>query len=45
MNGRSCPEAEEAASSVISLPVHPSVEKSDLEKIVSTLEKASKTIL
>jgi dTDP-4-amino-4,6-dideoxygalactose transaminase len=41
----SCPEAEEAASSVISIPVHPSVEKSELEQIISTLEKASKTIL
>jgi perosamine synthetase len=37
-----CPEAESASTEVLSLPVHPSLEKSDLEKIVSTLEEASK---
>ena len=37
-----CPEAESASSGVLSLPVHPSLEKSDLEKIVSTLKEASK---
>ena len=41
----SCPEAEKAASEVISIPVHPSVSPEDLEKIVAVLEKASKTIL
>jgi dTDP-4-amino-4,6-dideoxygalactose transaminase len=39
----SCPESELAASEVLSLPVHPSLEKSDLEKIVSVLEEASKS--
>jgi perosamine synthetase len=37
-----CPEAESASSDVLSLPVHPSLEKSDLEKIVSTVKEASK---
>ena len=41
----SCPEAEKAASEVISIPVHPSIGLKDLEKIVSVLEEASKTIL
>jgi dTDP-4-amino-4,6-dideoxygalactose transaminase len=40
-----CPEAENAAGEVISIPVHPSLTKIDLEKIVQTLKNASKTIL
>jgi dTDP-4-amino-4,6-dideoxygalactose transaminase len=40
----SCPEAETAASEVLSLPVHPSLEDSDLEKIVSVLKEASNSI-
>jgi perosamine synthetase len=39
-----CPEAEKASSEVLSLPVHPSLKKDDLEKIVSTLKEASKSI-
>jgi perosamine synthetase len=37
-----CPEAESASSEVLSLPVHPSLDKSDLEEIVSALKEASK---
>ena len=37
----SCPEAEEASLEVLSLPVHPSLEMEDLEKIVKVLEDAS----
>ena len=40
----SCPEADAASSEVLSLPVHPSLEKNDLEKIVSVLNEASKQI-
>jgi perosamine synthetase len=40
----SCPEADAASSDVLSLPVHPSLEKNDLEKIVSVLDEASKQI-
>ena len=40
----SCPEAERASSEVLSLPVHPSLKKEDLEKIVSTLKEASNII-
>ena len=40
----SCPEAENASSEVLSLPVHPSLEDSDLEKIVSVLKEASNSI-
>ena len=40
----SCPEAEAASSEVLSLPVHPSLEKNDLEKIVSVLNEASKQL-
>ncbi len=43
--GASCPEAEKAASEVISIPVHPSIDLEDLEKIISVLEEASKTVL
>jgi len=39
-----CPESESAASEVLSLPVHPSLENSDLEKIVSVLKEASNSI-
>ena len=39
-----CPESESAASEVLSLPVHPSLKNSDLEKIVSVLEEASNSI-
>jgi perosamine synthetase len=40
----SCPEAETASSEVLSLPVHPSLGIDDLDKIVSVLDEASKTI-
>jgi dTDP-4-amino-4,6-dideoxygalactose transaminase len=40
----SCPEAEAASAEVLSLPVHPLLEKNDLEKIVSVLREASKQI-
>jgi dTDP-4-amino-4,6-dideoxygalactose transaminase len=40
----SCPEAEAASSEVLSLPVHPSLGIDDLDKIVSVLDEASKTI-
>jgi dTDP-4-amino-4,6-dideoxygalactose transaminase len=40
----SCPEAEKASSEVLSIPVHPSLKIDDLEKIVSVLAEASKTI-
>lgn len=40
----SCPEAENAASEVLSLPVHPSLEGNDLKKIVSVLKEASNSI-
>jgi dTDP-4-amino-4,6-dideoxygalactose transaminase len=36
-----CPEAEKAANEVISIPVHPSLNVEDLEKIVQVLEDAS----
>ena len=39
-----CPEAERASSEVLSLPVHPSLKKEDLEKIVFTLKEASNII-
>ncbi len=38
-----CPEAESASSEVLSLPVHPSLNKLELEEIVSALKEASKT--
>jgi perosamine synthetase len=40
----SCPEAEKAAAEVLSLPVHPSLDVDDLEKIVSALKNASKSL-
>lgn len=40
----SCPEAEAASAEVLSLPVHPLLEKNDLEKIVSVLKEASKQL-
>jgi perosamine synthetase len=40
----SCPEAEIASSEVLSLPVHPSLDGTDLEKIVSVLKEASNSI-
>ncbi|MDD3984595.1 MAG: DegT/DnrJ/EryC1/StrS family aminotransferase [Methanobacterium sp.] len=39
-----CPETEAASAEVLSLPVHPLLEKNDLEKIVSVLREASKQI-
>jgi dTDP-4-amino-4,6-dideoxygalactose transaminase len=36
-----CPEAEKASNNVISIPVHPSLNVEDLEKIVQVLEDAS----
>lgn len=41
----SCPEAEAASLEVLSLPVHPSLETEDLDKIVSVLEDASNKFL
>ncbi len=38
-----CPESETASSEVLSLPVHPSLEKFELEEIVSALKEASKS--
>jgi dTDP-4-amino-4,6-dideoxygalactose transaminase len=40
----SCPEAEKAAAEVLSLPVHPSLDVDDLERIVSELKNASKSL-
>lgn len=40
----SCHEAELASSEVLSLPVHPSLDKQDLEKIVFELKEASEEI-
>jgi perosamine synthetase len=40
----SCPEAEIAAYEVLSIPVHPSLGRDELEKIVTVLEEASNTI-
>jgi perosamine synthetase len=40
-----CPEAEKAASEVISIPVHPRLKVEDLEKIVQTLEDASRNFV
>jgi len=39
-----CPEAEKAAETVLSLPVHPALTVSDLEKIASAVEGFFKTI-
>jgi perosamine synthetase len=38
-----CPESESASSEVLSLPVHPSLNKAELEEIVSALKEASKS--
>lgn len=40
----SCPEAEAASLEVLSLPVHPSLETEDLDRIISVLEDASKKL-
>jgi len=40
-----CPEAEAASMEVLSLPVHPSLETEDLDRIVSVLEDASSKLL
>ena len=40
----SCPNAELAASSVISLPVHPSLTKDDLDLVIGAVKKASDKI-
>ncbi|MCC7554265.1 MAG: DegT/DnrJ/EryC1/StrS family aminotransferase [Methanobacteriaceae archaeon] len=37
-----CPNAEEAADSVISIPVHPSLSKNDLNQVIEAIKKASK---
>ena len=37
-----CPEAESASSEVLSLPVHPSLDKLELDEIVSAIKEASK---
>jgi dTDP-4-amino-4,6-dideoxygalactose transaminase len=40
-----CIEAEKAAREVISIPVHPGLNREDLEKIVLVLEKGSEDVL
>lgn len=40
-----CPEAEEAASQVISLPVHPSLTSEELDTIIETVKKGSEKLL
>ena len=40
----SCPEAEIASYEVLSIPVHPSLGRNDLEEIVTVLDEASNTI-
>ncbi|MBR0472820.1 MAG: DegT/DnrJ/EryC1/StrS family aminotransferase [Methanosphaera sp.] len=40
-----CPEAELAASQVISLPVHPSLTTSELDTIIETVKKGSEELL
>ena len=39
-----CPNAELAADNVISLPVHPSLTKKDLDLVISAVKKASDEI-
>ena len=39
-----CPNAELAASSVISLPVHPSLTNNDLDLVIEAVKKASDKI-
>ena len=39
-----CPNAELAANNVISLPVHPSLTKEDLDLVIEAVEKASKEL-
>ena len=36
-----CPNAELAADNVISLPVHPSLTKEDLDRVICAVKKAS----
>ena len=40
-----CPEAEKAASEVISLPVHPSLTVEELDTIIETVKKGSEELL
>lgn len=40
-----CPEAESAASEVLSLPVHPSLTQDDLDTIIDVIKQASDKIL
>ena len=40
-----CPEAEKAASEVISLPVHPSLTREELDTIIETVKKGSEELL
>ena len=40
-----CPEAESAASEVLSIPVHPSLTQDDLDTIIDVIKKASDKIL
>ncbi|WP_039925194.1 DegT/DnrJ/EryC1/StrS family aminotransferase, partial [Treponema sp. JC4] len=40
-----CPEAEKAASQVISLPVHPSLTTEELDTIIETVKKGSEELL
>lgn len=37
-----CPEAEKAAKEVVSLPVHPSLSKSDIEKVINVVKEYKK---
>ncbi|MCD7781129.1 MAG: DegT/DnrJ/EryC1/StrS family aminotransferase [Methanosphaera sp.] len=40
-----CPVAEECASQVISLPVHPSLTQDELDTVIETVKAASKAVL
>ena len=40
-----CPEAERAASEVISLPVHPSLTTNDLDTVIEAVKKAANELL
>ena len=40
-----CPEADKAAQMVVSLPVHPSLSKNDLNQIINAVKEASDNLL
>jgi len=39
----SMPEAEKAASQVLSLPVHPALSDADLDRVIDSVRKAATT--